>query len=54
VVEAIEDRGRAVLLVLEGNTERSEFARRFGQPRGLRIEVVDRIRNADAARVSRF
>lgn len=54
VVEAIQDRGRAVLLVLDGNTERDEFARRFGQPRGLRIEVVDRIRNVDVARVSRF
>jgi hypothetical protein len=52
VVGAIENRGGAVLLVLDGNSEREAFARRFGDAPGVRIDVVDRVQNAAMARVS--
>jgi hypothetical protein len=54
-VAAIGDRGRRILLVLDGNSERDEFQQRFGTdaPGGVRIEFVDRIQNVSLAVVER-
>lgn len=52
VLEVLERRGHPVFLVLDGQPEREEFARRFGEPDGLRIEFVHRVRTAYLARVS--
>jgi hypothetical protein len=53
VVRAIEERGGESYLALDGNDEREMFRERFGEPpAGVRIDVLDRIRTVDLAKVT--
>jgi hypothetical protein len=51
-VNAITGRGHRVLLVLDGPSEREQFRQRFGaSPPGVRIDILDRVRNVSVATV---
>jgi len=52
VVRAIEARGGVAYLTLDGNTERAQFAQRFGKAPDVNIEYVDRVRTVDIARIT--
>lgn len=50
-IAAIAERNRAAFLVLDGNAEREEFARRFSSSPGVQIDFVDRVQNVSVATV---
>jgi hypothetical protein len=50
-ISAIVERNRSVFLVLDGTSEREQFARRFGATPGVQIDFVDRVQSVSVARV---
>ena len=52
LISAIVERSRSVFLLLDGNSEREQFARRFGAASGVQIEFIDRVQNVSVATIT--